>query len=255
MKITMQNSIKFIGHSTVLIDICGVKILTDPNLARFVFGMPRLKMINTDIDDLNQADIILISHPHRDHLNHSTLRKISKKIPIAIHNESKKHLEEHKFKKIIGFEYWQERVFFDKKVKLTFVPAKHKRTLLLNPKGKSGGFVIETSETNIYFAGDTAFDKDIFSQIAEKFKIGIVLMPIGAYYPRWILKNIHTDPEEALRAMEIIGAEKMIPIHWGSFMMSLDTPNESAEVLKEKIKETPFEKKVLILKNGETHYF
>lgn len=251
----MQNSIKFIGHSTVLIDICGVKILTDPNLARFVFGVPRLEKLKASIDDLNQSDIILISHPHRDHLNRSTLRKISKKIPIAIHDDNRKHLERCEFINIIGFDYWQTRVFFDNKIKITFVPAKHKRTLPFNPKGKAGGFVIETSETNIYFAGDTAFDKDIFSEIAEKFKIGILLMPIGAYYPRWILKNIHSSPEEALHAMEIIGAEKMIPIHWGSFMMSLDTPNESAEVLKEKIRGTSFEKKVLILKNGETHYF
>lgn len=251
----MQNSIKFIGHSTLLIDICGVKILTDPNLARFIFGMPRLKKLKTGADELNESDIVLISHAHRDHLNKSTLKKISKKIPIAIHGGSKKYLEKCEFEDIVGFEYWQTRVFFDKKIKITFVPAKHKRTLPLSPKGKAGGFVIETSETNIYFAGDTAFDQHIFSQIAEKFKIDILLMPIGTCYPRWLLKNIHTDPAEALRAMEIIGAKKMIPIHWGSFMMSFDTPDKPAKILKRKIKGTHFEKKVLILKNGESHYF
>lgn len=255
MKTAMQNSIKFIGHSTILINICGIKILTDPNLARFVFGMPRLKKLKTNVSELNQSDLILISHSHRDHLNKPTLKKISKKIPIAIHDENKKYLEEYDFTNIIGFEYWQTRVFFDKKIKITFVPAKHKRTLPLNPKGKAGGYIIETNKTNIYFAGDTAFDKDLFSQIARKFNIGILFMPVGAYYPRWLLKNIHTDPEEALRAMEIVGAEKMIPIHWGSFMMSLDTPDKAICVLKKKIKGTSFEKKVLILKNGETHYF
>jgi L-ascorbate metabolism protein UlaG (beta-lactamase superfamily) len=251
----VQNYITFIGHSTLLINIGDFKILTDPNLAKFAFGVPRFGKPKASADDLNRSDLILISHPHKDHLNKPTLKKISKKIPIAIHRENKKHLKKYDFSDVIEFGYWESREFLGKAIKITMVPARHKRTLPFNPQGMAAGFVIESAGKNIYFAGDTAFAEDIFLTIAEKFKIDILLMPIGAYSPHWLLKKAHTNPGEAIRAMEIIGAEKMIPIHWGSFMMSLDTPDKSIRVLKKKIKGTVFEDKILVLQNGETFYF
>jgi len=251
-----KNSITFIGHSTVLIDIEGFKILTDPILARWVYCVPRFKKAAIGIGDINSgADLILVSHAHSDHLNKKTLKKISRKIPVITHANNRKYIEKCEFDSIIELDYWQKKEFRSGGVKITLIPASHAKTLPWGPIGSSAGFVIESSEKKIYFAGDTSFSENIFREVARKFKIDILLMPVGSYSPRWLLKNEHTNPEEAIEALKIIGAEKMIPIHWGSFMLALDTPKKSIKVLSKKIKGTDLENKIEILKNGEVFYF
>jgi len=252
-----ENSITFIGHSTLLIDMYGFRILTDPILTNWVYGVPRFKKagIKTDMLRSMHIDLILISHAHNDHLNKKTLKKIQQKVPIATYVNNKKYVKKCGFENVIEFDYWQSKKFLKGKIEITSVPASHTKTLPWGPVGTSGGFVIKSSRKTIYFAGDTSFSKNIFERISQRFKIDILLMPIGSYSPRWMLRNEHTNPEEAIKAFETIGARKMIPIHWGSFMLALDTPKKSIKILKKKIKGTYLEKKVVILKNGETFYF
>lgn len=251
-----NNFITFVGHSTLLIDIKGVKILTDPILAKWVYGIPRFRKAAISIDDINnKTDLILISHAHNDHLNFKTLKRISRKIPIVTHINNRKYIEKCKFDSIIELDYWKKKKFPAMGITITMVPASHAKTLPWGPIGTPGGFIIESFEKNIYFAGDTSFSESIFKKIAQKFKIDILLMPIGSYLPRWMLRSEHTDPKEALEVLGIIGAKKMIPIHWGSFMLAFDTPKKSVKVLKKKIKGTDLEDKVEILENGETFYF
>jgi len=251
-----ENFITFIGHSTLLIDIDGFTILTDPILTRWVYGIPRFKKASYDIEQLNKiTDLILISHAHKDHLNKKTLKKISREIPIATHKNNRKYVEKCEFDNIIEFKYWQKKEFANGRIKITCVPASHAKTLPWGPIGTSGGFVIESPKLNIYFAGDTSFSKELLYEINVKFKINIMLMPVGSYSPRWMLKNEHTNPQEALKAFEILGADKMIPIHWGSFMLAFDTPKKSVKILKKMIKGTKLEEKVVVLKNGESLSF
>lgn len=251
-----HNSITFIGHSTLLIDIDGFRILTDPILTRWVYFIPRLARIKFNANHLSdKVDLILISHTHHDHLNRRTLKKFNSKTILATHSNNKKYLGKCKFDNIIELEHWQKKEFSDGKVAITSVPASHSKTLPWGPQGTASGFIIESLKQNIYFAGDTSFSKKIFRKIAKKFKINTLLMPIGAYSPRWMLKSEHTDPKEAIETLKIIKAKVMIPIHWGSFMLALDTPKKPIKILKEKIKDTELEKKIVILKNGESFYF
>ncbi|MFZ2970846.1 MAG: MBL fold metallo-hydrolase [Minisyncoccia bacterium] len=252
----MNNYLTFIGHSTLLINLNGFNILTDPVFSKWVHGVPRFKKARINVEDIkDNTDLILISHAHKDHLNRKTLKKFSKEIPIASHRNNLKYLKKCNFDNMIGFAHWETRDFHDDSIKITSVPAYHRKTLPWGPIGTSGGFVIESPKQNIYFAGDTAFEEQLFRDIANKFQIDILLMPVGAYSPRWMLKYEHTNPEEALEAMRIIGAGKMIPIHWGSFMFALDTPKRPINVLKKLIIGTDLESKVQILKNGQTIYF
>jgi L-ascorbate metabolism protein UlaG (beta-lactamase superfamily) len=252
-----DHSITFVGHSTLFINIKGFKILTDPIWARWFFLIPRIRKAGIDIRILeDEVDLILISHAHSDHLNKKTLKKMPCETQVATHTKNRRYVEKSKLYNISGFDYWQKKEFSNGNVKITLVPASHSKTCPWSPLGKPGGFVIESSECNIYFAGDTSFDENIFKEVAKKFKIDFLLMPIGSYSPRWLLKNQHTSPEEALKALEIIGAKKMIPIHWGSFLLSFyETPQTPIKNLKRRIAGTSLEDKVMILKNGETFSF
>ena len=255
-KIMTDNAITFIGHSTLLINIGGFKILTDPILTNWVYCVPRIRRAKINVERLdNNVDLILISHAHNDHLNKGTLKKFSREIPIATHFNNKNYLNGCQCDNIIEFDHWQKKEFLNGNIKITLVPASHSKTLPWGPFGTPGGFIIESEKHNIYFAGDTSFCEDILVEISQRFKIDTLLMPVGAYSPRWLLKNEHVNPEEALKALKIIGAKKMIPIHWGSFMLALDTPQKPIRILRKKIKGTDFENKVVILKNGETFYF
>jgi len=252
----MQQKLTFIGHSTILIDIKGFKIITDPIFSKWVYGIPRAKKVNVDIDELkDDISLILISHAHKDHLNKKSLNNFNKDTPIASHSDNKKYIKKCKFTNILEFAFWESKLFSNDRIKITSVPAYHKKTLPWGPIGTSGGFIIESSDKTIYFAGDTAFDVELFQMIRSKFDIDILLMPIGAYSPRWMLRNEHTNPDEALETMNLLNAKKMIPIHWGSYMFALDTPKKPIKILKKRITGTNLERKVTILKNGESILF
>lgn len=248
----MRQEITFIGHSTILIDIQGFRIITDPIFSRWVYGIPRLKKVNIDIDNIkSNIDLILISHAHKDHLNKKSLNHFNKDIPIASHADNKKYINKCKFTNILEYAYWESKTFNNEEIKITSVPAYHGKTLPWGPIGTSGGFVIESKDKTIYFAGDTAYDSGLFKKIRSKFEIDVLLMPIGAYSPRWMLRNEHTNPDEALKTMDVLKAKTMIPIHWGSYMFALDTPKQPIRILKKRIEGTNLENKVRILKNGE----
>jgi len=249
----MRHEITFIGHSTTLIDIDGFKIITDPIFSRWVYLIPRTKKLNVEIEELkNNVDLILISHAHKDHLNKKSLSHFERDIPIASHRDNKKYINKCKFTNILEFIHWESKLFNEEEIRITSVPAYHGKTLPWGPIGTSGGFVIETKNKTIYFAGDTAYDSGLFKKIRSKFDIDVLLMPIGAYSPRWMLRNEHTNPDEALMTMDVLKAKTMIPIHWGSYMFALDTPKQPIRILKKRIAGTNLENKVLILKNGES---
>ncbi len=250
----MDNSITFIGHSTLLIDIDDFAILTDPIFSNSVYWIPRVKKIGMSLEETrNKTDLILISHAHKDHLNQKTLKSFSNSIPIATHTNNIKYIKQINKENIFEFKYWESAYFKNDAIKITSVPADHSKTLPWGPIGTCGGFVIESQNHTIYFAGDTSFAKDIFEEIASKFNIDILLMPVGSYSPRWLLKGEHANPDEALKALDLLGAKKMIPIHWGSFMFAFDTPDKPIKVLKKKIIDTKHENRVVILKNGQVY--
>lgn len=252
----MQNKLTFVGHSTVLLDFDGYKIITDPVFSRWVYGVPRFRKAKIDAPfTQNGADLILISHAHKDHLNGKSLNKFSKNIPIGSHTDNKKYLKKCKFKNIFEFLFWESQTFNEGKITITSVPAFHGKTLPWGPIGTSGGFIIQYGQKTIYFAGDTAYDENLFEDIGKRFEIDILLMPVGAYSPRWMLRSEHTNPDEAIKTMSILKAKKMIPIHWGSFMFALDTPSKPIKVLKKRIAGTNMENRVHVLKNGECIYF
>ncbi len=202
-----------LGHSTVLVKLGGLSILTDPFLRESLVGIKRVAPLFVRADELD-VDLVLISHAHLDHLDLKTLKSLRGDFVVICPEMTSMILR--------GFETVELRDFestFVKGVKITKVPAKHKRGRSpLFPFTGVGGFVFEFDGLRLYFAGDTAFSNLLYSEISSRFKgIDVAILPIGGFYPYKLLRWAHQCPEEAYRAFEILKAGVLFPIHFGTW--------------------------------------
>jgi L-ascorbate metabolism protein UlaG (beta-lactamase superfamily) len=231
--------ITWIGHSTFLIQIGGLNILTDPVFFNISLFGPRFLKSGISIDDLPKIDFIIISHNHLDHMDLRSIKIISGKYnpTVLVPYGNKKWLESKiskniSTKKIIEKKWWEEHEF-DGGLKFTFLPAVHwtSRGLWDINKTLWGSWMIESSGFKIYFAGDTAYAEH-FKKIGEIFKeIDVALMPIGPVSPRKLIGEAHTCPREALKGFLDLNAKCFIPMHWGTFRSAYESFSAPAEVL------------------------
>ena len=244
-----EDFVCFLGHASILIQLNKKRILLDP-----VFGdIPFYKRITPfvyDIDALFPIDMVLISHLHYDHFDISSIKKIIPLnplfiTPLGMKNYLKKISKNLKVTELEWFESYKEDG-----VKIVLTPAKHwgARTPFDKNRALWGGFIIKSENFTIFFAGDSGYDKH-FKEIGDKFQIDIALLPIGAYKPRYVMKNHHLNPLEAYQAFLDLKAKFFIPIHYGTFILSDEKPNEPIKELK-KISD----KNIIFLKHGEIFF-
>jgi L-ascorbate metabolism protein UlaG (beta-lactamase superfamily) len=243
-----------VNHSTVLLQQRGCNVLTDPIWSERASplswaGPRRRRKPGISFDDLPPIDAVLLSHNHYDHLDLPTLRRLAARgnstfiVParVAPLLRSKKIGPAHELD-------WGESVSLQG-FTIHSVPALHFSSRGLHDRNRTlwCGYVIESPERLVYFAGDTAFGGH-FAQIREAFgSPHLALLPIGAYEPRWFMSPVHMGPDGAVRAHQILGARTSIAIHYGTFQLAdegLDTP---AKELMACAKCESF----LVLKNGE----
>ncbi|UCD84646.1 MAG: MBL fold metallo-hydrolase [Deltaproteobacteria bacterium] len=217
----------YVNHATVLIQIDGLNILTDPIWSfragpSLWLGTKRVRAPGVRMDELPSIHYILISHDHYDHLDLPTLRKIANSHhPIILAGlGTKSLLAESGIDNIIEMDWWQSYTAEDAGVKFTCVPARHGsgRWPFRENKTIWVGFIIEDlMGQQIYFAGDTAFGK-FLNSIAERFgNIRLAILPIGNYEKRWFMKTQHMNPDDAVRAHILLGASQSVGIHFGTF--------------------------------------
>lgn len=222
--------ITFVNHSTFLIQTQGINIVTDPVWSKVIgplglHGVKRLAEPGITFDQLPKIDAILVSHDHYDHLDLPTIRKIVKRDDAKIFAGlgvdtilKGKHIT-HLHIQTLG--WWQEAQISDY-IKVHFVPVQHWSGRWVWDRNASlwGGFVIETPTKKIFFAGDTGYGWH-FHPIQEKFgPMDIALLPIGAYEPRWFMKDMHMNPEEAVKAHQDLCAKTSIAMHFGTFPLA-----------------------------------
>lgn len=248
-----ENSITFIGHSTALINVNGTNILTDPNFNNWVSIIHRSREAGMKIENLPPIDAILISHPHYDHLDKWTLEQLSKEIPIVISKGNGERLSELGFTNVVEMNPWDSLKI--KNTKIIAVPAQHSgsRNSPWADFPKALGYIVQGDKA-VFFAGDTGISEEFYN-IGKRYSIDVALLPIGAYSPRWFMKDHHMGPEDALEAMRMLNAKEMIPIHWGSFRMAFDGVDEPKEVLLTLINNNGMRYKVHVLNNGEKFLF
>lgn len=238
-----ETSATFIGHSTLLLRIGGLTLLTDPVFSEraspFSFlGPRRFVPPGIALDELPPVDVVLISHGHYDHLDRASVRRINKRFggrtlfvtPLGVGAL----LRRWGISNVVELDWWQSHVY--RGLELTLTPARHWSARSFNDRNRMlwGAFAIFAEGFSCYFAGDSGYGAH-FRETCERLRsrerngslFDLALMPIGAYEPRRIMKDHHMNPEEAVLAHREIGARRSIAIHWGCFQLTdeaLDEP-------------------------------
>ena len=221
-----EASVTWIGHSTFLIQMDGLNMLTDPVWASRMGLGKRLTEPGISLNDLPEIDVVFLSHGHYDHLDFPTIKKLKGNptyyVPIGLGSAFKKR----GYQKVVESNWYDS--FEQNGLTFTFVPAQHwtRRTLTDTNTSHWGGWIIENQEHSIYFVGDTGYFRG-FQEIAQKFTIQTVLMPIGAYEPEWFMKLSHINPEDAVKAFLELEGKTFIPMHYGTYHLADDTGPEA----------------------------
>ena len=242
-----------VNHSTVLLQQRGSHILTDPIWSERAsplswMGPRRRRKPGVSWEDLPRIDTVLISHNHYDHLDLPTLRLLAARgdSTFIVPARMARLLRSENIGPVHELDWGESLPLSGFTVHC--VPALHFSSRRLYDRNCTlwCGYVIESQERFVYFAGDTAFGPH-FAQIRERFgSPDLALLPIGAYLPRWFMSPVHMAPEEAVRAHEILAARTSIAIHHGTFQLAdeaLDTPQKQLAALGPK--------SFLLLKNGQ----
>ncbi len=230
----------FVGHSTWLIQTARETLLTDPMYSRRagpfnMFGPPRVRDPAVRFDDLPPITIVLLSHNHYDHCDVATLRRLSRKFdPLVV-----TPLGNGRLLRSIGVRRYEELDWWQRSttagLPITATPAQHfsARHPFDRNRALWGGFTIEVGETRLYFAGDSGYGpmfRDIGGRLGP---IDLALLPIGAYEPRWFMKDIHMNPAEAVQAHLDLGAKHSLGMHFGTFQLTTEPINEPERALAE----------------------
>jgi L-ascorbate metabolism protein UlaG (beta-lactamase superfamily) len=252
--------VTFIGHSSFFLQLGGKSIVVDPNFARWLFILKRLRTPGVQSRDLPPIDVVLVTHAHFDHLHRPSLRALVQhtkrqhgKAPvIVVPHHVLDLVSDLGFSEIIELDWWNS-VKRDS-LTITHVPSQHWGARVITDAHRGyGGYVLRDSKHSVYHAGDTAYFPG-FREIGTRLAPELALLPIGAYNPE-SYRNVHTNPADATRAFLDLKSRWMIPMHYGSFRLSHEPVEEPLQLLEQEARAAGIEDRVLVLKEGITRFF
>lgn len=232
------------GHACFLIQLNGIRLLTDPVLRNLPGGLKRRAPAPLAPENITGIDYLLLSHDHRDHTDQPTIRRLLKRnAPAAV-------LTGLEMRSVIG--KWvgetpiQEAGWFQQYhtvpgIEIVYMPAKHwcRRGLFDFNRRLWGSFIIRTEGKCIFFGADSGYGAQ-FRVIGEEFPdIDLALLGVGAYKPAWMMQPMHTSPDEAVRGFHDLGARKMLPMHYGTYDLSREPWSEPENRLRELFHDHP----------------
>ena len=229
----------WLGHSTVLLEIDGWRVLTDPvwgpraSPSRFV-GPKRFQPVPVAMSDLPPLDAVLISHDHYDHLDYTTMRLLRRmSVPLITSLGVGTHLEAFGIapQRIFELDWWESHRVPGTDLTLHATPSQHFSGRGLKDGNKTlwSSWVVSGSRHRVFFSGDTGLT-DEYAQTRERLgPFDLVMLEVGAFHPAW--GNIHLGPENALAAHALLGGGPLLPIHWGTFNLALHAWDDPVETL------------------------
>ena len=255
-----NNYIAWIGHATFLIKLGDTTIITDPlfskNAGPLVFGPKRYIDPAIPLNKIPKINLFLLTHNHYDHLDYRTIKKFPhKEAKVIVPLKLSKYFTKNKFNDVEEIDWYQETQI-NNDIKITLLPAVHwsKRTLTDTNKTLWGSFLIEYKGKKIFFACDTGYG-NIYKELGNKYgPIDITFINIGAYdfRPMFEKSVYHTNPEEALNIGKDLNSKKLIGMHWGTVVLSLEPIMEPPVRFKNSAEKYGYQKKdAMIFKIGE----
>jgi L-ascorbate metabolism protein UlaG (beta-lactamase superfamily) len=215
-------ALTWVGHSSYVIRMAGACVLTDPVWSTRISRVStRLTPPGVAWSELPTVDAVVISHNHYDHLDAPTIERLPRQTPILVPARLGRWFTRRRFSNVVELDWWESAKVGD--LEFSFVPAHHwsRRGPRDACRTLWGGWVITGPDgTRVHHAGDSGYGH-WFREIGDRFPgIDVTMMPIGAYEPRWFMRSVHVDPEEAVRAKLDLGARRMAPMHWGTFALT-----------------------------------
>lgn len=252
--------VTFVNHATLLIQTEGKNILTDPIWSKraspFSFmGPARFQDPGVKFEDLPPIDLVLISHNHYDHMDIATLERIKAKwdpqILVGLGNAD--YLRVKGFTTVKEMDWW-DKADIASQIRVICVPGQHFSSRALSDRNKTlwCGFVIETKNGNIYFAGDTGYGEFVrtIGDRYKEFRLG--LLPIGAFRPEWFMGPVHISPDQAMQIHKELNIQTSVGVHFGTFHLAGDGQDEPETRINELLVLDQGSKvDFRVLKNGE----
>jgi L-ascorbate metabolism protein UlaG (beta-lactamase superfamily) len=233
----------WLGHSTVLIEIDGFRVLTDPvwgpraSPSRLA-GPKRFQPVPVALRAMPPVDLVLISHDHYDHLDYPTIRELAgTDVPFVTSLGVGAHLEawgvaSHRISEL---DWWESHTLASSgrasELTITAAPSQHFSGRGLKDRNTTlwSSLVIRTAKHSVFFSGDTGLTNE-YATIRERFgRFDLVMLEVGAFHPSW--GDIHLGPEHALQAHTLLGGGAFLPVHWGTFSLAIHDWDEPAETL------------------------
>ena len=271
----MQPAITWIGHASVLAQLGGLSILTDPVFSERVsplgfIGPKRHVAPGLALAELPHIDLVLISHNHYDHLDDASVRALAAQpggsplfvVPLGL----KAWLAQRGIDRVVELDWWQAHSVASAAgpVEVVLTPVQHWSGRGLNDRLQTlwGGFAVFAPDLHLFFTGDTGYSKD-FADIRERFAprqsaslgggFDIALVAIGAYEPRWFMAEQHVNPAEAVQIHLDLAAKRSLGVHWGTFELTdepLDAPPQ--ELIAARLDKGVADDRFFVIAIGET---
>jgi len=229
----------WLGHSTVLIEIDGLRVLTDPvwgtraSPSRLV-GPKRFQPVPVALRAMPPVDVVVISHDHYDHLDYPTIRELARtNVPFVTSLGVGAHLEAWGVppERITELDWWESHTLPGAELTVTAAPSQHFSGRGLKDRNATlwSSLVIRSRKHAVFFSGDTGLTTE-YAAIRERLgPFDLVMLEVGAFHPSW--GHIHLGPDNALEALALLGGGAFLPVHWGTFSLAMHAWDDPAETL------------------------
>ena len=229
----------WLGHSTVLLEIDGVRVLTDPvwggRASPFpLIGPRRFQPVPVALEAMPEVDLVLISHDHYDHLDYPTIRALARRdVPFVTSLGVGAHLEAWGVPpaRITELEWWETYDLPRGDIRVTAAPSQHfsGRTPRTRNATLWSSFAVRSEKHSVFFSGDTGLTGEYAQVGARLGPFDLVMLEVGGWDPAW--GDMHLGPQHALQAVELLGNGPLLPVHWGTFSLARHAWDEPAETL------------------------
>jgi len=229
----------WLGHSSVLLEIDGLRVLTDPVWGlraspSQLLGPKRFQPAPVSLREMPPLDLVVVSHDHYDHLDYPTIRVLAKTdVPFVTSLGVGAHLEAFGVpsSRIVELDWWESHTLRSADLTVTAAPSQHFSGRGLKDRNATlwSSMVIRSARHAVFFSGDTGLTTE-YATIAQRLgPFDLVMLEVGAFHPSW--GDIHLGPDNALKAHALLGSGAFLPIHWGTFSLAMHAWDQPAEAL------------------------